>query len=62
MHLECLELCLGIYDEEVESLWIRIIQQTNMDGVAMSLTDCLVKKMKLMKSTQRSLLFTVSGY
>lgn len=51
MHLECLELCLGTYDESVESLWIRITRQTNMDGVAMSLTDCLVKKMKLMSSS-----------
>lgn len=52
MQLECLELCLGMYDESFESLWIRIIRQTNMDGVAwMSLTDCLVKKLKLMKSS-----------
>lgn len=48
MHLERLELCLGIYDKSVEGLWIRIIRQT-VDGVAMSLTACLVKKMKLMR-------------
>lgn len=31
MQLECLEFCLGIYDESFESLWIRIVRQTNMD-------------------------------
>ncbi|TRZ09133.1 hypothetical protein HGM15179_017974 [Zosterops borbonicus] len=29
LHLECMELCLGVDDKQVESLWVRIKRQTS---------------------------------
>lgn len=48
MQLKCLKLCLGMDDEPIESLWVTVIRQTNLGDVVMSLTDCLIKKMKVM--------------
>jgi len=46
MQLECLALCLGMDDEPIESLWVRVIRQTNMGDVVRSLVGYLIKKMK----------------
>lgn len=33
-HLECMELCLGVDDERVESLWVRMKGQANIGDTA----------------------------
>lgn len=45
-HLECLELCLRVDDERVESLWVRIKGQTSKGDTVVFATDHLIRRMK----------------
>lgn len=45
--MEHMELCLGMDDEPLQSLWIRISGQTNMGMLLrVSATDYLIRKKK----------------